>query len=260
MKRIIDYIKQKNNQFSEAILFRYLQDKTVAPEQKLAFAPYMAHFVFSFMDINRFVLRDLQSNNELQKLVNIHTQEDADHWPWYLNDIKKMGFDKRLPLSEALHFIWGDHCIASRLLTYRMTSLIGQASDKEKIMIVEVIEMTGNVFLKHTSSVCAQMKMGDNYQYYGAHHYQRETGHHMGCGDIEEELNNICLTEDERKKGFLLVDNVYVLYQKFVDEMYEYAIHHNIHELKLSSHYDSVIDSENPEGDRLGQSPLVTQA
>src|SRR5690606_34220845 len=223
MKEILSYIKTKNIDFEKARIFEYLSDTTLDPFKRLAFAPYMAHFVFSFMDINRFVLRDMNAADELQELVNIHTVEDANHWPWYLSDIKRLGLDKTARFTEFFPFVWGDHCIQSRLLSYQMIMMIGQATTKEKIMLVEAIEMTGNVFLKATASLCREITEGESYEYYGNNHYLVETGHHIGMEKIEEKLCQIVLSPEEQENGKILVDKIYFLSKYFVDEVYAFV-------------------------------------
>ena len=69
MKRALAYIAQKNAAFARHPMFDFLKDDAIPAQQRLVFAPYMAHFVFSFMDINRFVLRDLSSHDDYQHLV-----------------------------------------------------------------------------------------------------------------------------------------------------------------------------------------------
>lgn len=241
MKRVLEYIDKKNEVFARAKIFEYLADETIDPLQRLAFAPYMAHFVFSFMDINRFVLRNLQSDETLQALVNVHTFEDAHHWPWYINDLKRLGLDKPMSFTESLYFIWGDHGIHSRLLSYKMIELVGKASNKEKIMIVEAVEKTGNVFLKYTAAVCANIRGGADYEYYGLNHYECETGHHMGSSDIMNQLANIPVNDDEAKKGFALIDEIYGLYHDFVNEMFHFAKANRIEQLRNSASYSSTI-------------------
>ena len=201
MKRILTYIDEKNAAFGRHAMFGFLTDQTVTAEQRLVFAPYMAHFVFSFMDINRFVLRDLSSNDKYQHLVNIHTEEDSHHWPWYLNDLKKLQMDKSGKFSDWLYFIWSNHGIKSRMLTYDMVGLAKQASPIGKVILVEVIEKTGNVFLGHTADVSCQLNDHDSdYLYYGKHHLDCESGHHMGTPDIEKVLLSIELSEEDLER------------------------------------------------------------
>lgn len=229
MKRILTYIDEKNAAFGRHAMFDFLTDQAVPAEQRLVFAPYMAHFVFSFMDINRFVLRDLSSDDKYQQLVNIHTDEDSHHWPWYLNDLEKLQLDKSGKFSDWLKFIWSDHSVKSRMLTYDMVGLAKQASSIGKVILVEVIEKTGNVFLGHTADVSFQLNgHSKDYLYYGKHHLDCESGHHMGTADIEKKLLAIELSDEEVSDGTRLVDDTYRLYEGFLDEMLEYASSHDL--------------------------------
>jgi hypothetical protein len=246
MKRALAYIEQKNAAFARHPMFDYLKNESVPARQRLVFAPYMAHFVFSFMDINRFVLRDLSSHDDYQHLVNIHTDEDSHHWPWYLNDLKKLQMDKSGTLTEWLYFIWSDHGIKSRLLTYEMVGLAKQASPICKVILVEVIEKTGNVFLGQTAIVSRQLSNESDYLYFGQHHLDCESGHHMGTAGIEKKLEAIELTADEIEKGFRLIDNTYTLYENFLTEMLEFAGRHEHSKLIAADSYPASISQSNP--------------
>lgn len=242
MKRALTYIDEKNAAFGRHPMFDFLKDESLPAEQRLVFAPYMAHFVFSFMDINRFVLRDLSCNDEYQHLVNIHTDEDSHHWPWYLNDLKKLQMDKSGRFTDWLYFIWSDHGIKSRMLTYDMVGLAKQASPLGKVILVEVIEKTGNVFLGHTADVSRQLNgRADDYLYYGKNHLDCESGHHMGTPDIENVLLAIELSDDELDAGMRLVDDTYRLYESFLDEMLGYARKHDYEELTAGEVYPAFI-------------------
>lgn len=246
MKRALAYIERKNTAFAQHPMFDYLKNESIPAKQRLVFAPYMAHFVFSFMDINRFVLRDLRSSNEYQHLVNIHTDEDSHHWPWYLNDLKKLQMDKSAPLSELLYFIWSDHGISSRMLTYDMVGLVKQSSPLCKIILVEVIEKTGNVFLGQTALVSRQLHNPGDYLYFGHHHLACESGHHMGTADIERKLAAIELPADELEKGLRLIDDTYTLYENFLTEMLAFAQKHDHSELMARYDYPGGISQANP--------------
>lgn len=246
MKKMLEYIEQKNQDFGQRKIFGWLKDPQVKPEERFSFAPYMAHFVFSFMDINRFVLRDLNNSDEFQHLVNIHTDEDSHHWPWYLEDLKRMKFDKLQNFTDTLFFLWGDHTIKSRMITYEMTAIAKQLSPKEKIILVEVIEKTGNVFLGCTADACRDAGKGNSFLYYGDHHLACETGHTMGTDDIETKLHGIELSAEETAAGIRLIDTIYGLYHDFVDEMYEFATTNSYQELISAKTYGSGIDREMP--------------
>lgn len=253
MKNMLEYIDKKNEEFGQRKIFAWLKDPKVKPEERFSFAPYMAHFVFSFMDINRFILRDINDSDDLQKLVNIHTNEDSHHWPWYLEDIKRMKLDKLQNFTDTLYFLWGDHGIKSRMITYEMAAIARQLNTKEKIILVEVIEKTGNIFLGCTAQACKDAGQENNMLYYGANHLASETGHTMGTDDIESLLFEIVFSEEEAAAGIQLIDRIFGLYHDFVDEMHEFAINNSYQELMSSPAYSSHINRQDICGTNTAQ-------
>jgi len=234
MKQVLEHIAVRNQAFACSRMFEHLRSAEASAEQRLSFAPCMAHFVFSFMDVNRFILRDETDPHPHQQLVNIHTEEDAHHWPWYLNDLQAMGLDKQMRFSEALRFVWSDATIASRMLTYKFCAIALNATPTERLAIVETVETTGNTFLHLAAEISAQVKDASAGQhiYYGAHHARCETGHHMGTPGVESFLDAIELTRDERRRCCDIVDRIYALYTAFTEEAYRFVTTHSLEQLR----------------------------
>lgn len=226
MKSVLGHIKENTVFFSQRPFFHYLSDESLTVGDRLCFAPSMAHFVFSFMDINRFILPDIADNNEYQKLINIHAAEDAWHWPWYLHDLLAMQMDPSLRFSDSLRFLWGDATSLSRQLSYQCIALLGNATPVQKIAVVETIEMTGKVFLEHTAQLCAQWRAAPaEMLYFGQSHADCETGHHMGTKGVMSYLEGIVLSHPEQIACCEMVDTLFELYGQFVDEMLAFAQH-----------------------------------
>ena len=234
MKQVLEHIRARNQVFARCRMFEHLRSKDTSAEQRLSFAPCMAHFVFSFMDVNRFVLRDESNPHPHQQLVNIHTEEDAHHWPWYLSDLEAMGLDKQMRFSEALRFVWSDATIASRMLTYKFCAIALNATPTERLAIVETVETTGNTFLHLAAEISAQVRdaSAGRHIYYGPHHAGCESGHHMGTPDVESYLDAIALTPDERERCCSLVDRIYALYTAFTEEAYRFVTTHSLADLR----------------------------
>ena len=243
MKELIKAIDVKNAAFAQSDIFTFLRDEAIEPQARLCFAPYMAHFVFSFMDINRFIIRDLQQEDAYQKLINIHSYEDAHHWPWYLHDLKKLGLDKQQSLSDTLLFLWGDKTMHSRLITYEMCALSKSLTSKQRIILVEIIEKTGSVFLAETANVVRQCS-DQNLMYYGDHHLACETGHHMGTDNVEDIIYAIDIDDEEYQRGLEIIEQVFDLYQNFVDEMYSFTQANDFYSLLKSARYRGKVTQE----------------
>ena len=230
MKRILAHITARSEAFAREPMFEYLRDESVDPEQKLCFMPMMAHFVFSFMDVNMYILRNEKIDTPYQRLVNIHSYEDATHWPWWVSDMKKAGLDKQCSFTEAMSFAWSDATRRSRLLTYEFIAIVAKASPKQLLAIVETVESTGYKFLSTTAEVCKGMPKP--YLYYGSKHSHVESGHHMGTEGAVGYLEAIELTEEEFVETKAIVDRLYEAYTNFVAEMYDWVRTHDMRELR----------------------------
>ena len=93
MKQVLQHILRHKREYAERPFFRFLRDDALTPRARLAFFPCMAPFIMAFGDLNRHVLRDEESDDPWQRILNAHSREDDHHWPWYLEDYAKLGFD-----------------------------------------------------------------------------------------------------------------------------------------------------------------------
>jgi hypothetical protein len=227
----MDHIRSRSERFARQPMFEYLRDEQIPHEQRLCFIPMMAHYVFSFVDINQYILRDESVDTPFQRLVNIHTYEDATHWPWWVADMQTAGLDKTCSFSSAMLFTWSDATRRSRLLTYDLVAAIARATPVQRLAIIETIESTGYTFLSATASACQQLDPNP-YVYCGATHAHVESGHHMGTEDAVDYLETITLRDDELNETLLVVDRLFHSYTEFVDEMYDWVRTHDMTELQ----------------------------
>jgi hypothetical protein len=234
MQSILNYIEQKNQVFADSPIFQFIRSEDADPNQKFVYIPCISHFVFSFMDMNLFVLRDENSDDPYQKLVNIHTEEDAHHWPWYLKDLETLGLDKTMKFSEALRFIWSDATKASRLLTYKFCQLAYNASPLERLVIVEAVEQTGKTFLSLSAIKSKELEASQELYYFGENHSDCETGHHMGTDGVVDYLGSIVLTDAERERCQKTVDTFFEIYTAFTNDAIKFTQNYQYQEVKES--------------------------
>lgn len=107
MKRVLKYVFERKRAYNGLPLFEWMRNEQMSPRERLAFYPAMAPFILSFGDLNRIILRNETEADEYQKLVNDHTYEDDHHWPWYLEDFSKLGFDDSAVGTSWMRFLWG---------------------------------------------------------------------------------------------------------------------------------------------------------
>lgn len=225
MKKVLDLIQNKKQEFASLPLFEFMKDSKIDPKQRLSFAPCGAHFVMSFADLNKYVFREDSPSNRLQELINSHTYEDDHHLMWFLEDLEKLGFAHTLSFPDALRFLWGEQTKHTRQLSYRLAGYALQAEPLLKLVIIETIEALGNVFFSCTTQVALELQeiTKQEYRYFGNVHLNVEKGHTTGTSDVNKLLEDIQLTEETRKEAFELVEKVFQVFAELVNELLEYA-------------------------------------
>lgn len=226
MKRVLKYVFERKRAYNGLPLFEWMRDDQISPRERLAFYPAMAPFILSFGDLNRFVLRNETEVDEYQRLVNEHTFEDDHHWPWYLEDFSKLGFDDSAFGTSWMRFLWGEETLQNRMLMAKLTALIEPASGLERLVIVEAIEETGNVLFATMLPLAerVEQELGVQLRYCGNHHFELESGHAFGADhkilasvEVPERLQG-------RYKG--LVDSVFDAFEPWTHELHRYALAH----------------------------------
>ncbi|MGK7916350.1 MAG: hypothetical protein AB4038_12545 [Prochloraceae cyanobacterium] len=185
MKEVFALIDKKQQEFAESPFFKFLQDTSLTPRQRLAFAPGFSHFVMSFKDLNKYVFRVETINNKIEALINQHTHEDDHHWVWFLEDLQKLGLNQSLSLNDSLKFLWSEETKTQRLVTNQLYLLTYKANPIQKLVVMEAIEAISNVFLSATTQVTQELKVNqqlqgitkENYRYFGEHHLEVDSNH-----------------------------------------------------------------------------------
>jgi hypothetical protein len=226
MKQVMHRIFDHKRSYAKLPLFERMRDGALEPLERIAFYPCMAHFILSFGDLNRFILRYEEPADPYQHMVNVHTSEDDHHWPWYLEDLVKLGFDRVVKSSELMRFLWGEETRQSRLLMYGLTTLIRGASARERLVIIEAIEETGNVLFSSMLPAAEELeqRLGAQLRYCGHFHFDLESGHTVGAD--HKALVAIDLDPEARERALALVESVFALFEAWSHELLRYALLH----------------------------------
>jgi len=224
MKAVMRELAQARRHYSRLPLFEFLRTESIAPRDRLAFYPCMAPFILAFSDLNRFVLRVENSQDPHQLLINEHTHEDDHHWPWYLEDFTKLGFDRTASVTHTLRSYMKDGSRQNRMLGPRLAQLLYDTTPIERLVIVEAIEETGNVLFGLTAKIAARIQAegGPELRYLGQFHFARETGHAMHGYD-HRVLEAITLTQSERVNCLDLAFRVFDMFSDWTTELLAYA-------------------------------------
>ena len=234
MQEVLSFIEKKNQEYAKLPLFKFLEDKTINPRQRLSFAPCIAHFIMSFGDLNKYVFREKEPVAKLEHIINEHTYEDDHHWPWFVTDLEKLGFNSQMNFTQILRYLWGEQSKISRQLSYQLSAYTLQAEPIIKIAAIEAIEATGHVLFSRTSKVAAELTeiTGQKYTYFGDFHFNLESGHAMGTEGGEEFLASIKLSDSQRQEAFEVVEKVFAIFTEWTHELLAYAQKQNL-ELQL---------------------------
>ena len=211
--------------YSSLPFFAFLADDSIEPRRRLGFVPCMAPFIMDFGDLNKFVMRDESTDDPHQHLVNLHTYEDDHHWPWYLEDLDRLGYDSAQSPSDLLATLYSERYQVNRMLASRLAHLLFAANPVERLVIIEAIEETGNVLFERTAAIARQVQRteGIELHYLGDFHLALESGHSRD-GDDHRTLRAIELRDDERRHCEWLVSTVFALFEDWVAELHAYAL------------------------------------
>jgi hypothetical protein len=231
MEEILAFIEKKKLEFSQLPFFEYLRDQNISPKQRLAFAPCAAPFIMSFGELNRTVFRDEPTSDPIQKIINKHTYEEDCHWLWFLEDLEKLRLNPSKPFTETLKFLWGEKTRAARQTAYELYRHAANAIPTQKLVIIQSVEATSDTFLEVSSEIIRELNIftdKQEYQFFGTSHLIVETGHTFNSPKITQLINNIQLSEEEKKASFTLIRHIFSVFAEFVDELLTYAKAHQL--------------------------------
>ncbi|RZT30777.1 hypothetical protein [Cupriavidus agavae] len=218
MKAVLAHILRHKAAYARLPLFARMRDDTLPPAARLAFMEGFAFFIMAFGDLNRYVLRQEPARDDHQQQVNAHTYEDDHHWPWFLEDIETLGWNRSTTTTDALRTLWRDDTHRSRVLMYDLCAIIAGTSGAERLAVIEAIEETGNVLFGLTTPLAGTLQPGldAELRYPGAYHFALESGHAQGTE--HQMLAAIALDDDERQRCVALVDRVFETFTAWTHE------------------------------------------
>ncbi|MBD2577357.1 hypothetical protein [Oscillatoria sp. FACHB-1406] len=232
MKEVLALIRKKKEEFEKLALFAFMQDTSIAPLERISWAPCLAPFAMCVKDLNNYVLRKEPADSLLQEMINIHTYEECTHWAWYLADLEKLGVNLSLPFTETLRFLWGNETQRTRQLCYDLAAICHFNDDPVlKLTVIECMETTGRVTLISMLPVCRELEgiTRKRLSYFGEAHLKVELGHIRGSlknDCIEKFLEAIELNKEQEKTACQIVEKVFASFSALIDEQMEYVQRH----------------------------------
>lgn len=206
MKEMIPVIQEKMKVLENTQLCKWLRENEENGEDRFLFTPSMAFFVLGFRDILE-ATRIPNPKTDLEREINIHCNEDIDHWQWYLNDLEKMGFSHQswgAGAIDVLRTVWNDDAYIVRKMVYETIANIKKYNDPLiSLSIIEVLEAAFGVFITHMLKPIQHLGVYHGLEYFGSLHVEKELAHARGAWEdgvrTESEFEEHELTTAQRE-------------------------------------------------------------
>jgi len=225
MRQVLEHLNRRASEFGRLPLFDFLRDASISPRERLAFAPYAAHFVMSFADLCSLIIRDEPTENKYQDLINRHTREDDYHWRWFLADLQTLDCNPELSFTSALTSVWSPSTVRTRMLSYRMCSLAADPDPIRRLVLVHCIEAIFKPTIEHIGKVAAEFKeqTGKRLNYLGNEHSDAESSHTIESPAVRKMVDDIVLLGPVASELSSMVDELFELFAAFTSEMLDIA-------------------------------------
>lgn len=227
MESILNLIEEKSEQLSKNPFCEWiLSEKQLSHQETFSFTPSMLYFILGFRDIlNHLEYKNPQS--DLEKMINQHCFEDKNHWQWYLQDLKTLGFSEASWGNDWVNLIenlWHDDNKPTRDLVYLCIHLIKKHNNPTaSLVIIECLESTFGVFMSTLKKRFENSSIYQRLHFFGQVHQQQEMNHSMGHW-IESDvapvpthsnahaLENLSITKLEEQE---LTQTIETIYEQF---------------------------------------------
>ncbi|MGB6296213.1 MAG: hypothetical protein WBF90_08505 [Rivularia sp. (in: cyanobacteria)] len=230
MKEVLAHIEKKKQEFARLPLFEYMRDTSIDPRQRLAWVPYVTPLAMGFGDLWKYVLRREPTTDAIQKMINKHTREDENHWKWFPQDIKALGFYESFDFSDSIEFIWSKDTEKARLLCMQIAMLTNNVESQVLLAAIESVEATANIAFSTTAQVANELKQitCKNYHYFGDVHLIEDSTHSTFEKENRKFIESIDLTEKQKTECFEIVDKLFYLFSECLNEIINNTFESNL--------------------------------
>lgn len=224
MKEILGIIENEKQTLSEHDLFKWMSSSN----DPLAFAPAMTFFVLGFRDVLSYVKRN-KPETFWDHSINIHCEEDAHHWLWFIEDLQKLDLNKSewgRDFSELLKKTWSENSYASRDMVY---TLIHYAKlNRDPFVTLALIESLEAAFAVFINTLLPQIQKNgweNKLRYFGSRHHEDESGHSLGTwvgeGSVDADLENVILNDNQKMIAKALIKEIFERFDSVFSSWYE---------------------------------------
>ncbi|HLP87998.1 MAG TPA: hypothetical protein VK184_05250 [Nostocaceae cyanobacterium] len=206
VQSLLEKIADHREEIAKGKLFQWLSDESIDGYHRLSFTPNCLSYLMGFKDVLS-LLRRPNPENELETAINAYCAEDGEHWPWYLKDMEKLGFNIQTwgnNLVKWCHEAWSPETEINRQTIFHL--MYHAQSCRHPIYslsMIWVFEATGVIFIGNSRKAAISLGMDETLLYFGRTHYEEEFSHSVVAQDyadieIEDSLHDqICEMIDQ---------------------------------------------------------------
>lgn len=212
MQNVFSSIESEKQKLSEHDLIQWIS----TTENPLSFVQSMTFFVLGFRDVLSYLKRP-NPKDIWDHTINIHCEEDANHWLWFIEDLKKIGVKETMwgnDFSELLTSTWSEDGYASRDMIYTLIYMVKVNSDPfVHLALIESLEAAFAVFINALLPKIEKRGWQNDLRYFGSRHHEEESNHALGTwvgeASIDKGLKDVVLNESQNKNAHLIVQEIF---------------------------------------------------
>lgn len=225
MRRLLKRIEERRGEYAQGRFFAFLRNRGIDIEERLGFAPHVAHFVMTFADLCTFVLPQEPTTDEVQALVNANCREDREHWQWYLSDLDLLGRHPSHRFGDAVRVIWNHSTTRTRRLSYELIHQGLGANAMGRLALICCIEGAFKTTVQDLEPAAQEFiaRSGKQLRYLGNRHAEAEYGHTLENEEVRRHIERIELDAEALHRWSRMVDDVFARFRGFTDEMHDLA-------------------------------------
>jgi hypothetical protein len=213
MKKVLDYLDERQRNLHDHQFFGLIASGQPI-ENVMPIVPALVFWVMSFQDALRINVHRIH-DRQLKTIARHHLREDAGHDLWYLNDLRKM--TSTVPDAKEL---FGDAHRACREISYGLLAeAYRSVDDAERIVLLLILESTGQVFFPHIVTCFRQAGIEPSLQYFAQTHLDVEKNHEIVEQKMHDMLSGLQLPESTRSRCIEAVDRCYDLFSALFDSL-----------------------------------------
>ncbi|EOX5202491.1 hypothetical protein ACPSTJ_005142 [Escherichia coli] len=226
MKKFYQFRDEQRKELEQHDFYSLISSDCIALKDKLLFAPVMAHFIMNFRDMNKWVIRFDNNDNEYKSVINGGTIEDETHSRLFLEDWRKLYIDDKLnwKASDVIYWLFISRemeCFRKFGIDFMRLCVDDGGEPILRYSHSESGETCGNIFFSKISPIADQVAnhLGISLRYFGTFHLNLENGHIWKSEGVFE---NIELSPDSYKKMATLSKRMFDIFEGIHDSFYNY--------------------------------------